>query len=108
MWQLNSVSVYRQGETDTVGATSPHVNVSTIRNYRLAAPDLPEQHAIAAHLDTETAKIDRLISETEDTITLMQERRSALISVVVTGKLQVPGIAEPSGSTLIPRPENLQ
>ena len=37
------------------------------------------------------AKIKRLISETEDTITLMQERRSALISSVVTGKLQVPG-----------------
>jgi type I restriction enzyme, S subunit len=69
-------------------------------------PEKREQQAIAAHLDRETAKIGRLISETEDTITLMQERRSALISSVVTGKLQVPGIAEPAGSTLNSRTEN--
>jgi type I restriction enzyme, S subunit len=72
----------------------------------LPLPPLLEQQAIAAHLDRETAKIDRLISETEDTITLIQERRSALISSVVTGKLQVPGLPRPSGSTLNSRPEN--
>jgi type I restriction enzyme S subunit len=74
----------------------------------LLVPPISEQHAIAAHLDRETAKIDRLITETEETITLMQERRSALISSVVTGKLQVPGIPSPSGSTLNSRPETLR
>jgi hypothetical protein len=87
----------------------------------LPLPPLLERKAIADYLDRETAKIDRLISETEDTITLMQERRSALVSSVVTGKLQVPDIAEPgcmaeqeaelptrpSGSTLRSQPEKL-
>jgi type I restriction enzyme, S subunit len=102
-------SDYARAQIDTlsVGSTFRRINVEQIRSLLCAIPPLPEQHAIAAHLDTETAKIDRLISETEDTITLMQERRSALISSVVTGKLQVPGIAEPSGSTLNSRPENL-
>ncbi len=96
-------------ELNASGASDSMQNISqeTLIAVRLAVPPPPEQHAIAAHVDRETAKIDRLISETEETITLMQERRSALISSVVTGKLQVPGIAEPSGSTLNSRPENL-
>jgi type I restriction enzyme, S subunit len=104
------------------GSTILNLNETIVSRIPIVAPPAEEQRAIATDLDTETAKIDRLISETEDTITLMQERRLALISSVVTGKLQVPGFAEPgcmaeqeaelptrpSGSTLSPRPENLQ
>jgi len=93
-------------ESDRVAM--PKINRESLASFRMPIPPLPEQRAIAAHLDRETAKIDRLISETEETITLMQERRSALISSVVTGKLQVPGIPQPSGSTLNSRPETLQ
>ncbi len=95
-------------ELNASGASDSMQNISqeTIAAVRIAIPPLPDQHAIAAHLDRETAKIDRLISETEDTITLMQERRSVLISSVVTGKLRVPGLPKPSGSTLNSRPEN--
>lgn len=59
-------------------------------------------------LARETTTIDRLISKTGDMNTLMQERRSALISSVVTGKLQVPDSPQPSGSTLNSRPEALR
>jgi type I restriction enzyme, S subunit len=88
------------------GGQQDALNNELVGSIIMPLPDIEEQHAITARLDRETAKIDRLISETEDTIRLMQERRSALISSVVTGKLQVPGIAEPSGSTLISHPEN--
>jgi type I restriction enzyme S subunit len=90
------------------GSTILDLNATIVSRVPIVAPPAEEQRAIATHLDTETAKIDRLISETEDTITLMQERRSALIGSVVTGKLQVPDIAEPSGSTLNSRPESLR
>lgn len=89
MWQLNSVGTYRQGELDTVGSTSPHVNVSTIRNFRLALPPLDEQRAIAARLDCEAMRFDELQAEAARAISLLREHRSALIAAAVTGKIDV-------------------
>jgi type I restriction enzyme S subunit len=50
-------------------------------------PPLAEQQAIAAYLDRETARIDALTAEAERAIALLQERRAALISEAVTGRL---------------------
>jgi type I restriction enzyme, S subunit len=52
---------------------------------------MEEQHAIIAHIATETAKLDALRAATEHTIALLKERRAALIAAAVTGKLDVPG-----------------
>lgn len=54
-------------------------------------PPEQEQQAIAAFLDHETARIDALVDEGERGIKLLQERRSALISAAVTGKIDVRG-----------------
>ena len=89
MWQLNADSIYRQGQVDTVGATAPHVNISTIANYILTEPPPCEQYEIAINLDVATAQVDDLMAEAETTITLLQERRTALISAAVTGKIDV-------------------
>ena len=94
MWQLNSEAVYRQGDVDTVGATSPHVNVGTIRNYYLAQPPLAEQHAIATYLNREVIRFDSLISEAQRAIDLLHERRTALISAAVTGQIDVRHLTE--------------
>jgi len=91
MWHLNAVCTYRQGQLDTVGSTSPHVNVSTIRNYWLASPPLHEQQDIASFINTEVAKMDTLITEAQRGIELLKERRSALISAAVTGQIDVRG-----------------
>lgn len=55
----------------------------------LPVPPKDEQQAIAAHIKTETKKIDDFAKATERTITLLQERRSALISAAVTGQLDL-------------------
>lgn len=55
----------------------------------LPLPPLDEQRAIVAHVQTETKKLDALAEATERTITLLQERRSALISAAVTGELEI-------------------
>lgn len=52
-----------------------------------------EQIAIADYLDTQTTKIDTLIAKARQAIELMKERRTALISAVVTGKIDVRGMA---------------
>lgn len=89
MWQLNGRSVYEQGAVDTMGSTAPHVNVETIRNYCLTEPPLPEQAAIAAYLDAETAKLDALTGKVEEAVERLQEYRAALITAAVTGKIDV-------------------
>ena len=57
-------------------------------------PPLPEQQAIAAYLDRETARIDTLKTKVQKAIDLLKEYRTALISAAVTGKIDVRGEVE--------------
>ena len=52
-------------------------------------PPLAEQTRIADHLDEVTGKIDHMLAKTAELKSLLIERRSALITDVVTGKKQV-------------------
>jgi type I restriction enzyme S subunit len=56
-------------------------------------PPLDEQHAIVRHIANETTKIDRLRAATEHSITLLKERRSALITAAVSGQIDIPEAA---------------
>ena len=69
----------------------PLLTASQVKNFRLPLPQPNEQREIAAFLDRETGRIDALIGEVEQAISLMGERRSALISAAVTGKIDVRG-----------------
>jgi type I restriction enzyme S subunit len=86
---LNSQSTYGQALQDLMGATAPHVNISTIRNYFLALPKKQEQEAIVAHLESETSPTDVAISRLVREIDLLREYRTRLVADVVTGKLDV-------------------
>jgi len=55
-----------------------------IRDYIVGLPPLPEQHAIAAFLDRETARIDALIEKKQRFIELLEEKRQAIINHAVT------------------------
>lgn len=62
-------------------------------------PSLEEQKDIAKYLKNKLLKFDDMILKAESAISLMQERRTALISAAVTGKIdvrnwQVPTLAE--------------
>lgn len=60
-----------------------------LKAFRIPLPPLDEQRLIVAHLDTQTAKIDTLIAETEKFIELSRERRSELITAAVTGQIDI-------------------
>ena len=66
---------------------------SAIKGFYFALPPIEEQREIIKHLRSETASIDALIAEAARAIYLLQERRSALISAAVTGKIDVRGLA---------------
>lgn len=52
-------------------------------------PPLDEQKRIADHLDDVNARIDRMLAKVADLKTLLLERRSALITDVVTGRKDI-------------------
>lgn len=60
-------------------------------------PPVPEQVAIAAFLDRETAKIDALIAEQEKLIALLAEKRQATLSHAVTRGLNPDAPMKDSG-----------
>jgi len=62
---------------------------SDVKDFVLAVPPLPEQAAIAAYLDEETAKLDALVGKVEEAVERLQEYRTALITAAVTGKIDV-------------------
>ena len=55
----------------------------------LLLPSLDEQQKIVAFLDTETARIDNLISKQKSLIEKLKEYRTSIISHAVTGKIDV-------------------
>jgi len=69
--------------------TQQNIGMNIIENLPIPLPPLPEQRAIANHLDQETGKIDNLISKVEGAIEKLKEYRSGIITAAVTGKIDV-------------------
>ena len=66
------------------GITRFGLTGDSVRAGVFALSPLPEQRAIAAFLDRETARIDALVVKKDRLIELLQEKRAALISSAVT------------------------
>ncbi len=78
------------------GVTVMHIYGSELKYLAVPLPPLDEQRAIAAFLDSETVRIDELISKQELLIERLDEYRTALITQVVTKGLP-PEAAEAVG-----------
>lgn len=75
-------------------STIEHLPAEKFRKYRFAFPPMSEQIAIVDFLNKELGRFDALTTEAEHAIELLQERRTALISAAVTGKIDVRGLVE--------------
>ncbi|NLG00878.1 MAG: restriction endonuclease subunit S, partial [Lentisphaerae bacterium] len=64
-------------------ATLPILDQGEIADIAFGVPSLPEQAAIAAYLDAETAKLDTLVAKIEEAVERLQEYRTALITAAV-------------------------
>lgn len=71
------------------GQGVPHLFQEDLRKFLIWLPPLPEQNAIAAFLDRETARIDGIIDKINCSIENLNEYRSTIISAAVTGKIDV-------------------
>ncbi len=80
--------------------TSPsmkNLSIEEMGNLPVPLPALDDQKLIANYLDRETARIDRLIAAKERMLALLEEKRAALISRVVTRGLDPNAPLKPSG-----------
>ena len=75
--------------------TQGNVGIDSLKNVKVIMPPLSEQEEIINFLNDAVVKIDRLLDKAKSAITLMQERRTALISAAVTGKIDVRGWRAP-------------
>lgn len=67
----------------------PVLLIGDIRKLPIPLCSIDEQIKIVAYLDNQTQKMGELIRKAESAIQLMQERRTALISAAVNGKIDV-------------------
>ncbi|WP_292442844.1 restriction endonuclease subunit S [Methylibium sp.] len=81
----------------TFGATIKTIGMADVKNLVTPLPQVSEQREIAAFIGVRKSEFDALISEAESATALLGERRAALISAAVTGKIDV--------RSLIPQPE---
>lgn len=70
-------------------ATLIYVNQQGFENLPVTVPPISEQNKICSTISEKSSKFDNLISKCETTIEFMQERRTALISAAITGKIDV-------------------
>ncbi len=89
VWFLTSDPALRQFSEGSGGAIQLHFNVSAAKEILVSFPPLDEQREIAAYLSRITAQLDTLTETATSAITLLQERRAALISAAVTGKIDI-------------------
>ncbi|PMM03772.1 restriction endonuclease subunit S [Vibrio kanaloae] len=69
--------------------TQGNVGVSDLKKVKITLPNLDEQKLIIEHLQSLIDKFDDLSEKSLATIELMKERKTALISAAVTGKIDV-------------------
>ncbi|MGS3153221.1 restriction endonuclease subunit S [Aeromonas sanarellii] len=96
-WCLRSLSSYQQWESSIGGATFRALNLGPLADTLVPLPPIKEQSLIAAFLDYETARIDRLIAQQQRLIELLIEKRQAVISHAVTKGLNPDAPMKDSG-----------
>ena len=97
-WLLMSLRgnyFWRQIERRITGATVRGINIYDLKRGFVAVPPKDEQLAIAAFLKYRLGRIEELHHRSRILLDLLQERRTALISAAVTGKIDVRGWKPP-------------
>ncbi len=85
------VSTYIQNIINRMrgGMGVPHLFQADLKKFAVLMPPTREQVDIASHIEECLPKFDLLIEKANKEVSLLQERRTALISAAVTGKIDV-------------------
>ncbi|XAL29615.1 restriction endonuclease subunit S [Vibrio harveyi] len=73
----------------SVSAAQPGISVERINSLKIAIPPYREQADIGADIEAKITQFETLRSRAESMIQILKERKTALISAAVTGKIDV-------------------
>ncbi|EOX4278751.1 hypothetical protein ACPF34_001786 [Vibrio cholerae] len=65
------------------------ISSTNVKEVHLLIPPADERKIIMEYLEKQTSKLKLLIQDVEESITLLKEHRTSLISAAVTGKIDV-------------------
>lgn len=88
-WVLNSPYGKHTLLSIQTGALHPHLNCGYVKDVWIPLPPVDEQRRIIEYLQAELASFQSLANEASAVAKILEERRSALISAAVTGKIDV-------------------
>ncbi|EJE8548856.1 restriction endonuclease subunit S [Vibrio vulnificus] len=86
---LESTQVFSQLEVGSAGAAVKGINICDLKKAYIPVPPEYEMLEISNYLSSELNKLGKLAIKAEQQTALLKERRTALISAAVTGKIDV-------------------
>jgi len=90
---LRSQVTFEQFSLFSRGGTMDVISIATLSDIVVPVPPVEEQSALTQFIHGEIEKFDALTAAAQRGIELLQERRTALISAAVTGKIDVRSLA---------------
>ncbi|WP_282363949.1 restriction endonuclease subunit S [Pseudomonas sp. PS01297] len=95
LYLFSSEQIKRFFESQLTGTTIYNLSLRTIAETPTPLPSIDEQNSIVEFLNRNVSGFDELIDNAMKLAQLLEERRSALISAAVTGKIDVRGWQPP-------------
>jgi type I restriction enzyme S subunit len=92
-WLLRGTSRETLGRIDEAAHGTKVLRIEAWTSMELPLPPIDEQRQIVSYLLGQLEKLDLLTDQAECAVTLLQERRTALISAAVTGQIDVRQLA---------------
>ncbi|HHG3283626.1 hypothetical protein CGJ21_00075 [Vibrio parahaemolyticus] len=86
---MKSSAIKEQIEVVQVGGNREGLNFEQIANMKVCIPPKDEMNQINKFIQSQLCKFDELVRKADNAIALMKERKTALISAAVTGKIDV-------------------
>ncbi len=88
-WLMSSESIISQIFFQMRETGQPNIGMDDFGRMRITLPPIMEQEKIVNHINNKTIEISNIISKSKQEIELLKEYKTALISEVVTGKVDV-------------------
>lgn len=88
-WMMSSESIVSQIFFQMRETGQPNIGMDDFGRMRITIPPLMEQEKIVKHIVNKTAEISEILIKSKQEIELLKEYKTALISEVVTGKVDV-------------------
>lgn len=96
-WYVLKSEGYQKYVTLTAfGGAQPNISDTQMLDYSMVLPKMSEQQNIADFLDMESTRFDALSDKARAASNLLRERRTAIISAAVTGKIDLRGWQAPT------------